>query len=192
MPRPSGDTRARIVEAAYALFFRNGFSRVGVDAVAEKARVTKRTLYYHFDSKDALLAAALEFHSGLALATIERWSATLPADAPAMLRGLFRDIAAWATKPRWAGAGFTRMAMELADQPGHPARVIARRHKATVESWLAAELERRGVRNSATVARRVQLLTEGCMSLLLIHGDRGYVEVAAEAAVALLPSPQRQ
>ncbi len=35
--------------------------------------------------------------------------------------------------------------MELADLPGHPARAIARRHKAALEDWPAGEFERRGV-----------------------------------------------
>jgi AcrR family transcriptional regulator len=35
------------------------FAAVSVDAVAAKAGVTKRTLYYHFKSKDDLVAAYL-------------------------------------------------------------------------------------------------------------------------------------
>ena len=33
---------------------------MSVDAMAEAAGVTKRTLYYHFESKDALVAAVLD------------------------------------------------------------------------------------------------------------------------------------
>ena len=133
----------------------------------------------------------LEAHYALALATIAGWSKTMSGDATSMLRRLFREIGSWAATPRWSGAGFTRMVMELADQPGHPARAIARRHKATIESWLAQELERRGVADARRVAAQLQLLTEGCMSLLLIHGDRRYVEIAAEAAARLV-QPQKQ
>jgi AcrR family transcriptional regulator len=53
-------TRERIVSAAAKLFYGEGIRAVSVDAVAEKAGVTKRTLYYHFDSKDDLIAAYLE------------------------------------------------------------------------------------------------------------------------------------
>ena len=37
---------------------------VSVDAVAEKAGLTKRTLYYHFKSKDDLVAAYLAARDG--------------------------------------------------------------------------------------------------------------------------------
>ena len=72
MPRSAEATRARILETAYDLFYRQGFARVGVDRIAAAAGITKRTLYAHFPSKDALLAAVLERHHGLALARIRR------------------------------------------------------------------------------------------------------------------------
>jgi len=186
MARTAAATRRRIIETAYELFYRKGFARVGVDMVAERAGLTKRTLYYHFRSKDALLAAVLEFHHEMALARIQRWSGRLSGDVEAMIDALFGDLADWAARPRWAGAGFTRLVMELADLPGHPARAIARRHKAAVEQWLASELARRGVTDAAERARDVALLLEGSMTLLLIHGDRAYAEAAARAAKRLV------
>src|SRR5947207_14619309 len=63
--RDRAATRGRILDAAYALFYRHGYARIGVDAIAAKANVTKRTLDDHFRSKDALLAAVFELHHGL-------------------------------------------------------------------------------------------------------------------------------
>ena len=56
MAQTAERTRARILDAAYGLFYRKGFGRVGVDEIAALAKVTKRTLYYHFTSKDEMLA----------------------------------------------------------------------------------------------------------------------------------------
>ncbi len=53
-------TRERIISAAAKLFYNEGIRSVSVDAVAEEAGVTKRTLYYHFASKDDLIGAYLE------------------------------------------------------------------------------------------------------------------------------------
>ena len=58
MPRSSAPTRQAILDAAYGLFRRKGFVRVSMDEIAASAAVTKRTLYYHFTSKDLLLAAS--------------------------------------------------------------------------------------------------------------------------------------
>jgi AcrR family transcriptional regulator len=186
MPRSAAITRRRIIDAAYELFYRQGFARVSVDRIAAEAGVTKRTLYAHFDSKDQLLGAVLELQHGLALERIRDWSARLSGGVDTLLTALFADLASWAARPRWAGAGFTRLVMELADLPGHPARAIARRHKAAIEAWLGAELSRRRVRHAARRARQLMLLLEGCQVLMLIQGDKRYAEAAAQAAIRLV------
>ncbi|TMJ24875.1 MAG: helix-turn-helix transcriptional regulator, partial [Alphaproteobacteria bacterium] len=52
MPRSGEPTRRRILDAAYKLFRRKGFTRVSMDDIAAATGVTKRTLYHHFTSKD--------------------------------------------------------------------------------------------------------------------------------------------
>ena len=179
-------TRDRILRAAYGLFYAKGFGRVGVDAVAQAARLTKRTLYQHFRSKDDLLAAVLEHQSSFALASIEGWGSRLPQDCSGFVQHLFRDAARWSSRPKWSGAGFTRLVMELADLPGHPARAVARRHKAAIETWLCMELARRGIRDAEEAGRELILLLEGCLALILIHGKRDYAGAAARAAGKLI------
>jgi AcrR family transcriptional regulator len=56
MPKQTGEaTRRAILDAAYTLFYRKGYSRVGVEQVAALAKVTKRTLYYHFRARTICL-----------------------------------------------------------------------------------------------------------------------------------------
>lgn len=186
MPRSATQTRRQVLEAAYELFYQKGFTRVGLDLVAHTAGVTKRTLYNHFQSKDALLAAVLEFHSELALSRIERWGEKLGGDLGELIDGLFGELASWAKRHRWEGAGYTRLVMELADLPGHPAHAIARRHKCAVEDWLTARLAEREVVSPADRAREVMVLIEGSMALILIHRDPNYAKSAARAAKGLI------
>ena len=49
-----------VVEAAGALFLERGFGGTSMDAVAAQASVSKRTLYSHFENKEALFAAVIE------------------------------------------------------------------------------------------------------------------------------------
>lgn len=192
MPRSSDQTRKRVLDAAYRLFRRQGYSRVSMDEIAAATRVTKRTLYYHFESKDQLLAHVLEAQHQLALAAFKTFGDRLSGSPEAIIDGLFRELAVWADRPRWAGSGFTRLVIELADLPGHPARLIARRHKAMLEAHLAELLVRSGVEQAAEIAREVWLLSEGAISLILVHGDRGYAAAAARAAQTLLHRSQRR
>ena len=104
-----------------------------------------------------------------------------------MVDSFFEQLAGWATRaPRWSGSGFTRLVVELADLPGHPARVLARRHKAATEAWLAQRLVKARIRQPQKGARELMLLMEGAMVLMLVHGDRRYIDSAAQAATRLL------
>jgi AcrR family transcriptional regulator len=195
MPRDADRSRKRILDAANGQFRRRGYSRVSMDEIASAARLTKRTLYYHVASKDALLTAVLEAQHRLALDAFRTFGDRLSGSAEAIIDGLFRELAVWADKPRWAGSGFTRRVVEPADLPGHPARLIARRHKAMLETQLADRLAIAGGQNVAErarqLAREIWLLSEGAISLMLVHGDRAYAEAAARAAKRLLNGKSR-
>jgi AcrR family transcriptional regulator len=187
MRTPSAETKSRILTTAYNLFYQKGFARVSVDAIAAAAGVTKRTLYNHFDSKDRLVAAMLEFQQILALRQIEEWAGgARNGNAETMVDELFERFKLWASRPRWSSAGYTRIAMELADLPGHPARDAVRRHKKAVESVLEAQLAACHVVNPGEVARQLALLIEGCNVLVLIHGDPSYADLAAAAGRSLV------
>jgi AcrR family transcriptional regulator len=188
--RGGATTRLRIIDAAYEQFYKEGFARSSIDVIAQAANVTKRTFYYHFDSKDALLAAVLDSQHGLIFTRIRRWAGQ-PSEGPVEAIGnLFRELARWAKRPGWKGSGFTRMAMELADLPGHPARAAVSRHKAAVESWLADQFALSGTHKARQIAQQMMLLIEGCHSLILIHGDTSYAKAAYAAARLLIKSQE--
>lgn len=186
MARSATHTRERIVDTAYGLFWRHGFVRVTVDDIAERTKVTKRTVYQHFRSKDDILTAVFSHSSELAMERLRRIGDRLPRERDGMIDSLFAQLAEWAATPRWPGAGFTRIVAELADLPGHPARAIARTHKATVITWLGELLAESKVPSAMERARELALLIEGAMTLILIHGDRSYAQTAAQAAKRLV------
>ncbi|MCS6827129.1 MAG: TetR/AcrR family transcriptional regulator [Caldilinea sp.] len=64
----------RILEAAEALFIRNGVERVSVNAIAQKARLSRKTVYQYFPDKEEIAWALFQ-------RIFEQWSAvsqTLP------------------------------------------------------------------------------------------------------------------
>jgi AcrR family transcriptional regulator len=191
MARSAGATRERIVDAAYGLFWQQGFVRASLDDIAARADVTKRTLYQHFRSKDDLMAEVLARTSDLALNRLQQIADRLPTEKDAMLDAMFAELAEWSEKPRWAGPGFTRVVSELADLPGHPARKIAREHKAAAERWYADLLKRAGVQSADARGREIILLVEGAMALMLIHGDSTYAKAAADAAKRLINGKEK-
>ena len=179
-------TRTRIIGAAEALFYEHGLRSVSVDAIAERAGVTKRTLYYHFASKDELIAAYLAARDASTVERYRDWLGDDDRSLPDRITAMFSALAAFAKRPRWQGCGFTRAAVELAGQPGHPAVVMAADHKERFESWLTEELRGSGVSDPGLVGRQVMILLEGAIALMLIHRDASYAMAAGKAAAALV------
>jgi AcrR family transcriptional regulator len=179
-------TRDRIVAAASELFYGEGIRAVSVDAVAEKAGLTKRTLYYHFASKDDLIATYLKQREQPNLARFRRWYAEAEGDVAEKTRTVFRNLARSARRPSWKGCAFLRTSAELANMPGHPAIKIGAAHKKDFENWFAATFEAEGLANAALLARQMVLLLDGSFAVVLLHRDPAYMEAAGEAAFALV------
>jgi AcrR family transcriptional regulator len=157
-----------------------------MDEIAATAGLTKRTLYYHFDSKDQLVGAVLDNQNELTLRRFQSWIDPHSRTSADFTDNLFKKLAVWAGGPGWTGSGYTRLALELADLPGHPARLTASQHKRAIETWLSQQFRLRGADNSDQMAQSIALLLEGAMTLALVHGDASYIEVARTNARMLL------
>lgn len=190
MRRKSAETRQQIIDAAYTLFYQSGFMRAGVDAIANAAGITKRTLYQHFGSKDELIEAVLEHQDQIALERIRRWADCITGKPDQMVKTIFEKLAKWAAGAEWQGSGFTRAAVEFADQPGHPARKAARRQKEKVEMYLVEKFAAQDLDDAEQLVREVLLLIEGCQSLALIHDNLDYIDAARHAALILVQNYQ--
>lgn len=191
MPRTPKPTREKIVDAAAKLFYREGIRAVSVDAVAETAGVTKKTLYYHFRSKDDLIGEYLASRDQPNMRLFQEWFAGAEGDVAAQVEAIFGQLARSARNPKWRGCAFLRTAGELANLPGHPAMKIGAAHKKGFEAWLAEQFAEAGVTDAAALARQVALLLDGAFSTLLVHRDPAYAEEAGRAARALVESRLR-
>jgi AcrR family transcriptional regulator len=189
-------TRDRIIAAATKLFYGEGLRATSVDAIAERAGVTKKTLYYHFRTKDELIAAYLASRDQPTLAYYERWFSETKGSTADKVRGLFASFARSANNPAWRGCGFLRTIAELASTPGHPAIKAGAAHKKRFEAWMADRLARDGVTDAARIARQIVILLDGAATVMLIHRDVAYVETAGHVAAGLVtasarPAPRR-
>ena len=90
VPRASPKV-GQILQAARAIFMREGYGAASMDAIAREANVSKATLYAHFSGKEALFAAVIR-HRCAQLAWThlddETWRSS-PADG---LRRIGRDF----------------------------------------------------------------------------------------------------
>ncbi|MFE3774868.1 TetR/AcrR family transcriptional regulator [Streptomyces sp. NPDC059122] len=121
--------RERILDAAEELFQSEGIQRVGVQAIAERARTTKMAIYRHFETKDALVAEWLRIVAADYQAAFDRVEAAYPDRPEEQILGLARFIAEGLPTLSHRGCPFINSLAELPDR-SHPARQVIERHKA--------------------------------------------------------------
>lgn len=183
--------RARILKSSHALFYRRGIGAVSLDAIAEHAGVTKKTIYYHFKSKDDLVESYVISRDQPNMDFYESCFEGACGGLSERIRALFLEIGRQSKAPRWRGCGFLRASAELIDTPGHPALKAGARHKKRLEAWLAEKLaDEFDKRTSDALARQISILLDGVFSVLLIHRDESYAEAAGSAAAALIEARQ--
>lgn len=84
---------SQIVEAARGYFLRFGYSRVSTEEIARSIGRSKKTLYKHFASKEALLQAVLTRVDGAARGEIATRMAERGGDRLGRLRGILTAVA---------------------------------------------------------------------------------------------------
>ncbi|SNZ21283.1 TetR/AcrR family transcriptional regulator [Cohaesibacter gelatinilyticus] len=186
MPTTKPSAKDRILDAANRLFYDEGIRAVSVDAIAAKAGITKKTLYYHFKSKDDLIEAYLVSRDQPNLALFRKWFEEAEGTLAEKVEAIFVNLARSARHPKWKGCGFLRTAAELANMPGHPAMKVGSAHKKKFEAWLSEIFQERGLSSSQELARHIVLLMDGAFSTILVHHDPAYIEAAGRAANSMV------
>lgn len=143
----TGETRRRILEAAFAAFMKNGYSETSTLQIATRAKVSKRELYALVGSKEDVLIACITER-----ATRMR---SLPADVPKphdretlrhMLEVFGAQLLTEATHPLVVGAH--RLAIAEANHTPEVARVlqtVAREANRAVLRQILSEARSAGV-----------------------------------------------
>ena len=88
------NTRAKIVEAAWQLFYEQGYEDTTVEEIIESSRTSKGSFYHYFGGKDALLSTLSDLFDQKYLDLQEKMDPEMPAmDKLLYLNGeLFRMI----------------------------------------------------------------------------------------------------
>jgi AcrR family transcriptional regulator len=190
-PKDPQETRQRLLAAADEVFYAHGIRNSSVDDVAQRAGLTKRTLYYHFPSKDDLAAAYVQQRSDLTLARQIGAASSVAGPFAAKVAALFDALERSATRAGWNGCPFIRTAGEFVDEPRHQAVRHASLHKKNLEAWFQAELVKEGYTGHQLLARQLMVLVDGAVAQMLLHRDPAYAQAARDAAAALLGKARR-
>lgn len=197
MPRPDADAgpttiewtpaARRVLEAASELFYEHGISAVGVDAVASRAGVTKKTLYDRFGSKERLVVEYLRDRDRVWRDDIVARMPGAGDDPVARVRVVFDATARHTTHlgVDWKGCSMINAHAEISD-PSHPAYAVIVGEKQWQRDVFRSIASDAGARDPDDVAAELMLLHEGALVVGGMGLDDAAIDRAADAAARLL------
>src|SRR6187397_2146007 len=177
-PPPTKRTmKERILETADKLFYLQGIRAVGVDTIAAEIGISKRTLYNHFPSKDALIAAYLA----------RRFVAPRASDKPPVeqILGTFDSLERRFAAKDFRGCPFVNAVAELGCED-QSVRKIAVEFKESRRVWFRDLLVQLAVAEAEALATQLALLVDGSIAQDLVRDDPAMARAAKEAATVLL------
>jgi AcrR family transcriptional regulator len=177
--------RARILEAATELFYREGIRAVGIDTIIARSGVAKMSLYRNFASKDDLVVAFLEYRDGIYWQWWDQVMAAHPEDASRQIGDLFASLARRVSGANYRGCPFINTSTEFPD-PDHPARAVCRANKRELRRRLLDLARRAGARDAGGLADQLLLLMDGAYASAQNFPARGPAPCLLGAAEALL------
>lgn len=177
LPSAKLPMKQRILETADRLFYGRGIRAVGVDTVAAEIGISKRTLYNHFPSKDALVLAYLE----------RRLGPPPDSDRPPLeqILGTFDRLGRSFGVPEFRGCAFVNAVAELGEE-STAVRGLAIEFKEARRLWFRGLLDRLGIADPDGLATQLALLVDGAIAAFLVRRDPAMALAAKDAAMALL------
>jgi AcrR family transcriptional regulator len=183
--------RDRLLRIADELFYSRGLRAVGIDEILARSETAKASLYAHFPTKDALIAAYLQRRS-------DDWKAHLrselerrggsPVDQLDLVFGILAEACA---TPGFRGCPFINAAVEFPD-PAHPARVIGAGHRAWVRTVLLTFAKQARLPAPDALADQLSLLYDSAMVGTQLNGTPASAIAAREAARLLVDAAGRR
>lgn len=160
-------TSKDIVAASLKLFYRQGFHATGVDLLSREADVTKKTLYRHYPSKDALIDAALTLRHTQFMSKMRAFVDAVATD----LRPLaYIDyIASWVQEDDFYGCAFINAVAEFSC-PDAPPHQQAAKHKQEIQAYLKDLCIACRISQPELISEQLFVLGEGMIVASQIQG----------------------
>lgn len=167
-------TRERIVEAADQLFYQGGFDHTSFADIADAVQISRGNFYYHFKTKDEILAAVIERRMDNTRAMLRRWEAE--GEGPAeRIRCFIKILIANQAKIKLYGCPVGTLSMELA-KLDHASKAQAAEIFTLFRDWLRAQFVQLGREDAADdLAMHILARSQGVATLANAFRDDAFI-----------------
>jgi AcrR family transcriptional regulator len=185
MPRPSTDTRERLLAAAVDYAAEHGLADLSLRALAAGLGTSHRMLIFHFGSKEGLLVEVVRAVEAQQRALLEQLRADPELDLLDQLRAFWQHLTSPALWP------YERLFFEVYAQGLQGKQPATRLLEDAIDPWLtpAADLlasQGVPVQEAQAEARLAIAVTRGLLLDLLATGDLAAVDAAMDRFTAQL------
>jgi TetR/AcrR family transcriptional regulator, transcriptional repressor for nem operon len=167
----------RILAAAKELFLARGYAATTVDAICEKAELTKGSVYYFFDSKEDLGLAVLEWSIGRGLQMVASGPYVRITDPLEKAFGFLKHLEKCSPEVWSGGCLLGSFSLELAETNSRMQQAVAGMFQAVADDFaeklqpIAAQCAGKQAPTASDLADTLLGTVEGSIILAKAHRD---------------------
>jgi AcrR family transcriptional regulator len=177
--------REHLIETATTLFCEHGYHATGIDKILNKARVSKKTLYTHFRSKEELILAVLRQYDGLFRNDFMRKVDRLGKTPPEKLLAVFDVAEAWFSQHNFYGCMFINAIGEYSEKDS-PIRDVSKQFKQLIRDYIKTLCVEAGAEAPDALADQLALILEGAIVTAQVSQNPKAAQTAKDAAAVLI------
>lgn len=172
-------TKQTIAEIADDLFYKQGYEHTSFADIAEKVGISRGNFYYHFKSKDEILAAVIEQRLKKTNEMLNDWESA-EQTAFERVRCFIRILIMNKAKIRLYGCPVGTLTTELA-KLDHPSLADASKVFVLFRDWLAKQFVELGFKDEATdLALQLLARSQGAATVASAFNDENFLHQQAE------------
>lgn len=149
-----------IIKTAEKLFYRTGFSSVGVDDIRDISGCSKTTLYNHFGSKDKLIVEVLKHRDSIFRSKLQ--DSITEFNGKNAILGIFKWHKKWFSEVDYNGCLFMRAVEEMHETLPCVSDIL-RAHKEFVRSLIYSKLQ--DYSDKASLTNKLMVILEGLINV---------------------------
>lgn len=167
-------TRERIASLADQLFYEQGYEHTSFADIAKAVDISRGNFYYHFKTKDEILAAVIQVRAARTQALLDQWQ-TRGADPAERIRCFIQMLVANRTRIKRHGCPVGTLCTELAKM-AHPAKKQANQLFMLFRAWLRRQFAELGCAEDADVlAMHLLARSQGVATLAHAFNDDAFI-----------------
>lgn len=179
------DKREQLISTAQRLFSKNGYHGTGIDLILKESGIAKKTLYYHFPSKEDLIVEVLKRYDEQFSLMVDRKVKQMADDPRGRLLAIFDVAHQWFSDKSFYGCMFINAIGEYSNTDSS-IRDACKGFKEKMRQYMECLCIEAGSKQPEELSEQLALLLEGSIVTAQVSQKANAASIAKKAAMLLL------